>query len=78
MFTFTLVQLTALSIRPSEVITSARTYCDRACLFVGWCVHWLVHYTFCDFSKISPGNIVSGNIRFMPIFEGVLWSGVVR
>jgi len=29
----------------------------------------------CQRQKCSPGNVVSGNIRFMQIFAGVRWGG---
>jgi len=30
---------------------------------------------YCQRQKYSPGNVVSGNIRFMQIFAGVRWRG---
>jgi len=33
---------------------------------------------YCQRQKCSPGNVVSGSIRFMQIFVGVRWRGGVR
>ena len=32
---------------------------------------------YCQRQKCSPGNVVSGSIRFMQIFAGVPWGGGV-
>jgi len=29
-------------------------------------------------TKISPGNVVSGSLRFMQIFSGVHWRGGIK
>ena len=34
------------------------------------------HIAYCQRQKCSPGNVVSGSIRFMQIFAGVRWRGV--
>ena len=33
---------------------------------------------YCQRQKCSPGNVVSGSIRFMQIFAGVRWRGGVK
>jgi len=33
---------------------------------------------YCQRQKCSPGNVVSGSIRFMQIFAGVRWGGGVK
>ena len=33
---------------------------------------------YCQRQKCSPGNIVSGGIRFMQIFAGVRWRGGIK
>ena len=33
---------------------------------------------YCQRQKCSPGNVVSGSIRFMQIFAGVCWRGGVK
>jgi len=33
---------------------------------------------YCQWQKCSPGNVVSGKIRFMQIFAGVRWRGGVK
>jgi len=35
-------------------------------------------HIYCQRQKCSPGNVVSGSIRFMQIFAGVCWRGVVK
>ena len=35
-------------------------------------------HIYCQRQKCSPANVVSGSIRFMQIFAGVRWIGVVK